>query len=801
MDASVDASPRSDRDAPPVDRIRILSAAAVLAGTTADLSDFVSVAEARELVAAPPAAGRDLSLKERCALRDLAAHGKQDPDTAPAAASDAGATAGLAAGKANAQPAAAAATMSSLLQKIEGLLTWCTNDFLWSYSTVLPSGILDAIRSLEPAGLAPNACRDAFVVAAQYGDQDMLRLLSEDEVFRRVTSVEQEAGGGGGAGGQRLRDLILADLVWALRNGTVLKQMLTWMFAAGTGPFADWRCTGTPYLAAAVAMKSPRKSLKERSDTYDLDLLHGLGFQFAPDGATLLTAVHLASTGRCPWHAVEWLLGTGCPAGAPGLAYACAIGLGPAALGGSSAATAAGAVGLELRQPQPSLAEAVEALNALHGKGVPLGPLALEDLWRLPLFKYDGYVAWLAAHDCPGLEKKPAGQRERLYLQALQLDAAEKLAWGDGRAAVLRRLGLAPSSARRWAVWAGGSAPACFSAGAEGLRSRRVLDPLQDALAATPPEAVALMGPRFAPGGLPRALAGAYHKEDNVVAWVASAPQQLADDLAAVRSLSDKLAARVPLSDASPLTDLEQHLADAGVLTARVADMHTKADALILAATDAARKVTAGGDPPASRPWLARVCLLVADRAVAIKLELDGGALAAPAHVIRAEQAARKAEAAAKAATAAAAVAQRQRASVAKEAASEAAAAESAAQECRALVRRAYRAVSIDQDYAYAYAASCDADARAQAAIAAAVSTRDYAYGGSGGRPRDGGAWDGGDGWGGGGWGNTYGGYGGGHGGGDYGGGGGYGGGYGGGNDGGGDYGGGADCGGGGGYD
>ncbi|KAG2448131.1 hypothetical protein HYH02_006716 [Chlamydomonas schloesseri] len=720
-----------DRAAPPADRIRILSAAALLSGKTVDLRDLVTAAEALELVTALPSAGRDLSFKERCALRNLAISSKLEGDrvSAPDHKGDPAVT----------EPGKqqAAASIAGQLLHIEEALQWYGGDFLHDYSTALPSGLLDVIRSLAArSGPAVNACRDVFVLAAQHGDQDMLRLLSQDQVFRRMTSVDGETADAGALRGQRLRDLMLADLVWAMHNGTVLRQMLAWMFADRTGPFADWRASGTPYLTAAVAMQEKRRGATVRSDTYDLDLLHELGFGFASDGRTLLTAVHLASTGRCPLRAVEWLLEKGCPAGQPGLAYACAIGLGPAQGGRAASAGTGGAVGLQVMQPHPSIDEAVAVMSALHAKGVPLGPPALEDLWRLPLYKYVGYVRWLAEHGCPGLETKPAEHRERLYLQALQLDAADKLSWSDGRAAALRRQGLAPSSARRWAVWAGGSAPACFSAGAEALRSRRVLDPLQDLLSATPMEVVALGGPRFAPGGLPGALSDAYHNsEDNLVAWAAvSAPVSLAAGMSDVHSLSAKLAALVKDSDAASLDELHTHVADATLLIERVAGMRRKCAALTAAVAEAQSKLQAkGGGKPlvtaASQLWLARVCAMLHDKAAAAQLELDGMALVAPAHVIRAAEAARRATVAAEGARHAAETAHwkvRVKAQSKSAANSQAKQAEAAAQRSREHARRARRAYD-DADYDVLYGASCSAGMQATTASSAEGSARQHA--------------------------------------------------------------------------
>ncbi|KAG2448130.1 hypothetical protein HYH02_006715 [Chlamydomonas schloesseri] len=725
-----------DRAAPPADRIRILSAAALLSGKTVDLRDLVTAAEALELVTAPPSAGRDLSFKERCALRDLAISSKLEGD-------------GVFSPDHKGYPAAtepgtqqAAASIAGQLLHIEEALQWYAGDFLHDYSTALPSGLLDVIRSLAArSGPAPNACRDVFVLAAQHGDQDMLRLLSQDQVFRRVTSLHNTADAGA-LRGQRLRDLMLADLVWAMHNGTVLRQMLAWMFADRTGPFADWRASGTPYLTAAVAMQEKRRGATVRSDTYDLDLLHELGFGFASDGRTLLTAVHLASTGRCPLRAVEWLLEKGCPAGQPGLAYACAIGLGPAQGGRAAAAGTGGAVGLVVMQPHPSIDEAVAVMSALHAKGVPLGPPALEDLWRLPLYKYVGYVRWLAEHGCPGLETKPAEHRERLYLQALQLDAADKLSWSDGRAAALRRQGLAPSSARRWAVWAGGSAPACFSAGAEALRSRRVLDPLQDLLSATPMEAVALGGPRFAPGGLPGALSDAYHNsEDNLVAWAAvSGPMSLAAAGMSVRRFPGDLAAivdAVKASYAASMDELHTHLADATLLTQRIAATRSKCGALAAAAAEAQSKLQAkdDGEPlvtAASQLWLARVCAMLHDKAAAAQLELDGmddKALVALAHVSRAAEAVVEADNAAADARCVAATAQGKphlRSKFVDAACLAATHAAGEAQETREHAHRARQAFAV-ADYEALYEAMCSARKSASMAVQTKLRAVGYA--------------------------------------------------------------------------
>ncbi|KAG2443710.1 hypothetical protein HXX76_002058 [Chlamydomonas incerta] len=810
-------------DDPPADRIRIRSATAVLSGDAVDLGEFISVHEARQLLAAPASARRDLSLKERCALRHLVASSNPtsaDTDAAPVAEE----ASGMAGPAKEAQPAAAAAAPATASHQLWRLLAdvphSASSDFLRSYDAVLPSCVIESIRLLGTTNTAPpgqagtvspgadsaatgaaaeaarrlaaaTACRDAFVAAAQHGDTDMLTLLAADETFRRVTSVTSDAdakaggGGGGGNGGQRIRDILLSDLVWAVHRGTVQPQVLTWMFgesgAAATSPFADWRGSGAPYLAAAVAMLEqgqqqattaapPGQGGAVADDastvpggTHLLEALHRLGFEFAPDGATLLTAVHLASTGRASLRAVLWLVEKGCPAGEPGLAYACAMGLGPAV-------SARAALGLQVLQPHPALDEARAVLAALNTKGVPLGAAALEDLWRLPRHKYYGYVAWLAANGgYPGPEEGAAAARERLYLQALQLDGQEHLGWRDGRAAELRRLKLAPPSGRRWVSWVA-KPPECFAPGAAAqLRSRRVLDPLQDALAATPPVAVAAGGPRFAHGGLPGVLSDAYHGGANAGGWATCTGAQqagvLAAELAALQAASAKLAKAVEDWKASGVVGLYAYKDDAQKLLAgasplrigkQLGDLAAAAAAAELRAQQRAAGAASEADSDAGgQLWLLRVCGMLREKVVSMQAALADPKLAAPAHLVLALEAAQKAKWAASYARDGANSARTKRAVRKAEAHAQAARAESAAQESSDNARRAQRAYD-DLDFGVLAGLSNDAQRSAATAETAQTAVGEWSrspppsprvsYGGGGGGGCGGGGCSGGGG-------------------------------------------------------
>lgn len=154
------------------------------------------------------------------------------------------------------------------------------------------------------------------------------------------------------------RDVVLADLIWAFCGGRVAPELLGWMFGDSSqsqaeaevgAPFAEWRHSDVPYLAAAVHLHTLRtgstrqaaeapctgsaasssrhhKQQQEaevewqRARSYALlDQIRAVG-GFAFDGAcvgTFLRAVWLAVTvlGGQGQELMSWLLDRGCPTG------------------------------------------------------------------------------------------------------------------------------------------------------------------------------------------------------------------------------------------------------------------------------------------------------------------------------------------------------------------------------------------------------------------------------------------------------------------------------------------------------
>ncbi|KAG2431260.1 hypothetical protein HYH02_013394 [Chlamydomonas schloesseri] len=571
------------------------------------------------------------------------------------------------------------------------------------YPTALPSGILAALRVV--AGIAPQqagrrlygagpepshtllaaACRDALVAAAEHGDTDMLTLLAADEHFRSAAFGSERLA-------ERTRGVLLAALVWARAQGAVELPVLRWMFAEGCGPFAAWRGSDAPYLAAAAAMQEAM--LRTHAvDTQLLDELHDeLRFGFAADGRTLLTAVHLASTGRCPLRVVEWLLKKGCPAGEPGMAYGCAVGLGRVP-GPKPENDLRWDHQLDIHKSRP-------VLDALLAADVPLGILAVEDLWRLWRNSFVGYFEWLvnvAGKKLPGGQLcaalggggiKPRQLRNRLYAHALSDDSSECLKPTQRRTAALLRLGLAPPALQRGVMRLRHVSPLeCMKPSYGSWFSYRLRDPLHAALGATAGAVVAPGGPCCAPEAVAGQLQAAYGGRAGNKPAVCSLPaavglvarvqarmpdlRRAAKELDAVveqqrrrrgqqghgAGVATPAVAEVEEVEGAPCV-AAAHAHDVGVLVALGEVQGALADArhVIAQAGKAAAAVAQAGGAVGSqqRTWLLPVAEAVAAVAQELEAELESPALRAAAFVVLAPGAAAKAAAAARAARAAA---------------------------------------------------------------------------------------------------------------------------------------------------
>ncbi|KAG2443434.1 hypothetical protein HXX76_001792 [Chlamydomonas incerta] len=328
-------------------------------------------------------------------------------------------------------------------------------------------------RALDGEGAGPSrlgpgdhlrrmfACRDALVAAAEHGDTDALTLLVRHPVFRSYAFGPHAAVS---------RDVLLSDLIWAFCGGRVAPELLGWMFgdssqsqaeAEVAAPFADWRHSDVPYLAAAVhlhssvaasadapapnggsgsgkrrargapaaAIAAGAAAASSTGSGYDsegspLPVLHKLGFAFHKSGRTFLLAVWLCLHDRCEEAAIDWLAQKGCPTGPPGWAYALAAGL----------------------QPSSQWSRRQEAAMArLAAAQVALGPAALADLWRLGPEPFSAYVGHLAMQRWPGLAP------HRLYAAASCSSPADPASLTDARARCrfLERAGLAPPLSQR----------------------------------------------------------------------------------------------------------------------------------------------------------------------------------------------------------------------------------------------------------------------------------------------------------------------------------------------------------------
>ncbi|KAG2443245.1 hypothetical protein HYH02_009318 [Chlamydomonas schloesseri] len=309
------------------------------------------------------------------------------------------------------------------------------------------------------------ACRDALLAAAEHGDTDALTLLVRHPVFRSYAFGPHAAVS---------RDVLLTDLIWGFCGGRVAPDLLGWMFehaaqsqeeAESSAPFAEWRHSDVPYLAAAIHLHAAAaaagpaagpagapagrqqggaaagaaasgagaggggcKGAREHYDAEGSPLLalQKLGFHFHKSGRTFLLAVWLCLHDRCSEAAIKWLAAQGCPTGPPGWAYALVAGLQPSC---------------EWSDRQAAV---LAALAAAH---VALGPAALADLWRLGPEPFSSYVGFLARQRCPGLQPP----HHRLYAAAACSSPSVPASRAEARARCrfLERAGLAPPLSHR----------------------------------------------------------------------------------------------------------------------------------------------------------------------------------------------------------------------------------------------------------------------------------------------------------------------------------------------------------------
>ncbi|KAG2443247.1 hypothetical protein HYH02_009320 [Chlamydomonas schloesseri] len=329
-------------------------------------------------------------------------------------------------------------------------------------------------------------CRDALLAAAQWGDTDALTLLARDGLFRQTMCGDHcrhqdhnstNSDNSNSDNSNSNRGVALADLTWAFCSGRVAPELLTWMFGgraavaggdtdsaggeaetAGSAPFAEWRHSDVPYLAAAVQLQrawglhdegeqgaaggaaagggssstSHRQQRQhkgqqqqQRARTHalldHLRAVGGFGFDKAATGGpcgggggrTFLRAVWLAATVLGPQQGADllsWLLARGCPTGPPGWAYAAAMFPPPVGVATypnhnsrtSTQLPGADAAGPPPPQQQQQLLTQAPVLEWLLAAGVPLGPDARRCVDRFWLLAecHSRYLQWVAEHNC-----------------------------------------------------------------------------------------------------------------------------------------------------------------------------------------------------------------------------------------------------------------------------------------------------------------------------------------------------------------------------------------------------------------
>ncbi|KAG2430167.1 hypothetical protein HXX76_010266 [Chlamydomonas incerta] len=331
----------------------------------------------------------------------------------------------------------------------------------------------------EHAVLTPEelsgAFRDAVLLAARHGDTDVLTRLAENEYAWKLSATEKA--------------LLLADLTWLLAKGAMRRPTASGMFGEdGPASFRALRSSDVPLLVAGIheaAFKKPDTPMSVTNTNFSgsevlreaslLDFLFTLGFRFPESGRTFLYAVRAAAAGQCSVEFLDWLLKHGCPTGPAGMAYACAMGT-------QSDGEAA--------PPQ-----AMKVVGYMKSKGVALGALALEDLWRLPAALYKEYVEFMGAQKCPVEDKI------KLYHAATVEDYAFKHVQNvdkDFRKNALIAAGLAPSYTDRAAEAIKHKfekLDKVFNTGFKPAWPRVVLSPLEELLSGMPAAALANNGP------------------------------------------------------------------------------------------------------------------------------------------------------------------------------------------------------------------------------------------------------------------------------------------------------------------
>ncbi|KAG2430168.1 hypothetical protein HXX76_010267 [Chlamydomonas incerta] len=365
-----------------------------------------------------------------------------------------------------------------------------------------------------------TAFRDAMLLAARHGDTDALELLGESATVWKLSDSD--------------KDILLADLTQLLVQDVMSRDLAAWLFGPeGPAVFDGWKFSDVPLIVAGHAERSmlaPGEQAEGSGVTglsaaalSLLEFLHGLGFKGAESGRTLMILVRAASFGVCDLAMLDWLVNHKCPTGPAGMAYACAIG-----------------TDKDARPPQ-----GMAVVAYLTKLGVPMGSLALEDLWRLPAETYKEYVDYMGKHGCP-LE-----DRGKLYHAATVEDYAFKNVQNvdkDFRKYALINAGLAPDFNNRAAEHLKRKfekLEKLFKAQPNTVWPQVVLKPMNELITSLPPTCLSPGGPYSVVGSCKGSLRHVLEFEPDFIAAraVDTAVAESAATVAASKVLIDDWAA------------------------------------------------------------------------------------------------------------------------------------------------------------------------------------------------------------------------------------------------------------------
>ncbi|PNW81176.1 hypothetical protein CHLRE_07g345450v5 [Chlamydomonas reinhardtii] len=306
------------------------------------------------------------------------------------------------------------------------------------YADVAPAWVVRAVRGAAAGGPRGAALAAAVLAAARHGDGDALELLSRAAVA--AGGVNSLVGGEDAAAAEAAsaaaRDVAAVGLTLGLIAGEVplplVQRLLGCNAACGGGgdggnmgsaagqhgSCGQWLLKShLPYLAAALYVRSCRKAsdcalageTEEEAGLLRrwLNELQQLGFalplgEHAGTHNVFLSAVRLAAAGEVSHELLRWLRQAGADTGPAGWAYAAAAGHldAPSSSSSSSSSSCSSAAvpdeGCSISCIGGSSdSSSMQVMRLLTELGVPLGPGAAADLWRLPPPLFAAYTAQL----------------------------------------------------------------------------------------------------------------------------------------------------------------------------------------------------------------------------------------------------------------------------------------------------------------------------------------------------------------------------------------------------------------------